>query len=132
MNVTEALRDWFVSAVPGIAGSMDELPAATPHRAFAVQTSGNLGLEGGEEYLTRPSFTLLVRGVNGGDAEEWAFALVNAWIDAPPMFAIGDSDEYAVKGKGMLAGPQRLGRDGNEQYPGRVVWNATLWARIAR
>lgn len=111
---------------------MDELPAGAPHRAFAVSTSGNLGLEGGEHYLDRPTFSLLIRGVNGGDAEEWAYALVNAWIDAPDQLAIGDGGEYLVKGKGLLSGPQRLGEDDNEQYPGRVVWQATPWARIVR
>lgn len=129
MLVTEALRDWFTSKVPDIPGSLDDLPEGTPHRAFAVRISGGLGLEV-EDLLDRPTFTLYVRGVNGGDAEEWANTLDRAWIGADPMFYIGD---YRVLGKGRFGGPPSyIGEDASEIYPGRVIRSATYWVRIVR
>ncbi len=129
MLETQALRDWFATEVPGISGSMDNLPEGTPHRAFAVRLSGGLGLEV-EGALDRPTFTLYVRGVSGSDAEALGYALDQAWLDAPSMFYVGD---YEVKGKGRFGGPPSyVGEDASEIYPGRVVRVATYWCRIVR
>ena len=108
---------------------MDNLPEGKPNRAFAVRFSGGLGLEV-EDAIDRPTFTLYVRGVDGGDAEAWAAALDRAWIDAPSMFLIG---ETPVRGKGRFGGPPSyIGPDTSEVYPGRVVRAATYWLRIVR
>lgn len=127
---TNDLVAWFEDAVPGISGSMDTLPEGRPNRAFAASISGGLGPDTEEEVLDMPTFTLLVRGVSGGDAEEWGYALDQAWLNAPPEFYIGD---YQVKGKGRFSGPPSGAiPDASEEFPGRVVRSATYWCRIAR
>ena len=129
MSRTSDLRDWFETEVPGIPGSLDNLPEGAPHRAFAVRFAGGLGLEV-EDAFDKPTFYLFVRGVNGEDAEEWAMALDRAWIDAPPINNIG---EMQVHGKGRFGGaPTYVGPDASEVFPGRVVRSAIYWLRIVR
>lgn len=123
MLKTKDLRDWFVSAVSGIPGSMDTLPE-TPNTVFSVSISGGLGLET-EGALDRPSFTVLTRAANGAAAEEWAYALDEAWLNAGDI-EIGD---YVVRGTDRLGGPPSyVGTDDMR----RVVRSATYWCRIER
>jgi hypothetical protein len=129
MTLTDAVRDWFMVEVPGIAGSRDNLPEGAPHRSFAVRFSGGLGTQL-EDRLDRPTFALYVRGVNGGDAELWGAALDRAFIDAESMLQMGD---YYIRGKGRFGGPPSyVGLDSSEIYPGRVVRSATYWLRLVR
>jgi len=126
---TKDLRDWFVSEVPGIPGWMDKWPdGSQPIRVFTVSISGGLGLDTGEEALETTSFTLQTRGTGYQDAEEWAYALHNAWLDSHPMQDIGG---YRVIGKGVLGGPPSFVRV--EDVPqGAVIRAANYWCRIER
>lgn len=129
MSRTSDLRDWFETQVPGSRGSLDNLPQGQPNRAFAVRFVGGLGLEV-EDAIDKPTFYLFVRGVNGEDAEEFAMQLDQAWIDAPSMMLVGETQ---VKGKGRFGGPPSyVGPDASEEFPGRVVRSAIYWYRIVR
>lgn len=123
MLKTKELRNWFVSQVSGIPGSMDGLPD-DPNRAFSVSISGGLGLET-EGALDKPSFTLLTRGVNGADAEDYAYQLDQAWLNATEITIGG----YVVKGTDRLSGPPSYVATDDFR---RVVRAATYWCRIAR
>jgi len=107
---------------------MGPLPEGDPNRVFGVSVSGGLGTELDTDSLDKPTFTLTVRGTprNPADAEEWAYALDDAWLDAPSMFQIGD---YWVKGKGRFGGPPTETRTDDKQ---RVERTATYWCRIER
>ena len=124
MLKTKDLRDWLEAAVPGIPGSMDGLPE-DPNLAFSVSISGGLGLEL-EDALDRPSFTILTRGQGGGVAEDYAYRLDEAWINADPDFQIGG---YLVRGKGRTGGPPAYVATDDRR---RVVRAATYWCRISR
>lgn len=106
---------------------MGDLPDREPNRVFAVTApTGGLGLELQATY-DKPIFRLLVRGVSPADAEEWAYALDNAWIDAPNEFYIGD---FRVVGNDRFGNspPSEVGTDDFN----RVIRAANYWCRIER
>ena len=126
------LMEWFedqaASLSPAITFFLNELPRAEPNRACAVRRSGGLGLEI-EDDFDRPSFRLLIRGVNMRDSEQLMLAIDDLFLSAPPNFHILD---MWVAGKGRLADPSYVGPDPNELFPDRFIWSAAYWLRIAR
>ena len=94
-----------------------------------VRLTGGLGLEGGEEQLDRPTFSVQFRAggsTPGRTAEDFGWWFDSLWIDQSPAFAIGG---YSVVGKGRLGGaPSYLFTDDSQ----RVYRGASYWARIER
>ena len=131
---TQDLIEWFTeearSTSVDISFSMNVLPEGQPNRSCAIRKSGGLGLEL-EGVLDKPTFELIVRGVNHRDAEALALALDGIWLDAPSTFYIGPT---LVKGKERFGGePTFFQEDPSEQFPERMVYRCgPYWARIAR
>lgn len=129
------LEEDFIAwvAAQGITrpGYEDDLPDAPPqgqpgpHRAYSVAISGGLGTELGD-FLDRPTFTVLTRGVSRRDARDGALEIDGAWLDAEPMIFIGD---YQLKGKGRFGGPPAFVAIDDD---GHVLRAATYWCRIVR
>lgn len=119
---------WFATQGITIPFSHDQVPATGPNRVHILSITGGLG-ETLEEEAEQPTFQVLTRGVNGGDAIELMTELDQAWMNANPGFDVGG---YWLIRKGRLAGATQgrfVSRNPNNGY---VFRSNTYWCEIER
>lgn len=123
-----ALAAWFATQGITTPFSLDEVPSSGPNRVYIISVSGGLG-ETLEQYAERPTFEILTRGVNGGDAVDLMAALDRAWMNANPGFAVGG---YYLIDKGRLAGATQGRFVSKNPNNGFTFRSNTYWCEIER